>query len=159
VRRVRRIIAIGVCLIVVALVTDRLALFVWRSRVLSFFHALQAASAKHVNWIEPVRENPLLSWSTRGNLWPVPLLEVSLRGPVPDTVTVDGNGGLNLFYTPPLLAWSRHVPWAYARRPNSGSDEFPYNDVYMIKIRTIEGNPPGRVLALPNVILDHGLPY
>ena len=88
-----------------------------------------------------------------------PLLEARFGGPAPDHITVDGNGGLSLFYVPPLLAWSRHIPLAYPKTAIQGSDLYPYNDVYIIQIWTLESRPGGKVLRAPSVTLDHGLPF
>jgi hypothetical protein len=100
-----------------------------------------------------------MSWSGERNAWAVPLLEVSYGGPEPTAITVDGNGGLSLTYLPPLLAWTRHVPWAYNQHPIQGSDTYPYNDVYILQISTLEGRPGGKELAAPVVNLEHGLSF
>jgi hypothetical protein len=140
-----------------ALLTDRVALAVWRFRVSHFVHQLQNQLA-HPAPVASPRE-PALRWSrTRGN-WQVPLVELDLRGPTPDTVTVDGNGGLNLTYLPPVLAWSR---WRMLHRADAaagGPGVYPLNDVYLLRISALEDKPGGHDLAVPEVTLTHGLPF
>ena len=142
-----------------AVATDRIALIVWRYRVNHYFAQLEhsadllsSAKARHA-------EGSLISWSGERNSWQVPLLEITACGPQPDEITVDGNGGLNLVYLPPLLAWSRHVPWAFNQHPIQGSDIYPENDLYTIQIFTLEGRPGGKELPSPTVGIEHGLPF
>lgn len=53
------------------------------------------------------------------------VLEVWLSGPQPTIATVDGNGGLDLTFAPPLWAWSRYLPYiSPGRQVTRGSDFF-----------------------------------
>jgi hypothetical protein len=46
------------------------------------------------------------------------------------------------------------------RRPvQQGADLYSYNDVYILKIWTVEDHPGGNLLQRPQVKLDHGLPF
>jgi hypothetical protein len=145
--------------IALAFAVDRVALIVWRFRVERYAQQLRASAQTLKRGKTGPFISPSMSWSGERNAWAVPLLEVSYGGPEPTAITVDGNGGLSLTYLPPLLAWTRHVPWAYNQHPIQGSDTYPYNDVYILQISTLEGRPSGKVLASPEVVLDHGFPF
>jgi hypothetical protein len=145
--------------IALAFTLDRVALLVWRFRVERYANQLRQSAAQLRAGKRGPHLAPRMSWSGSRNAWAVPLLEVSYGGPKPTIITVDGNGGLNFTYLPPLLAWSRHVPWAYNRHPIQGSDVYPYNDVYILQISTLEGQPGGKDLPSPTVNLEHGLPF
>jgi hypothetical protein len=147
-----------VVVIALALGLDRVSLAIWRWRVESFAERLTAA-AKTLKQHRSADTSNLLSWSGDRSIWAVPYLELALTGPQPAVVTVDGNGGLDFTYVPPLLAWSRHVPWAFTRPALEGADVYAYNDVYILKIATLDDRPNGHVLPSPSVTLDHGFPF
>jgi hypothetical protein len=157
--RLAKVLVVLLGLATLAVATDRLALLVWRARVVAYSRALETAVAKSTLGAPAVSEQPLLCFSHGRGEWQVPLLEVVLRGPTPEMVTVDGNGGLNLLYVPPLLAWSRHVPWVYQRRVIQPGDTYPYNDIYLLKVWTVEDRHGGGDLPQPKVQLDHGFPF
>jgi hypothetical protein len=158
-RRFRIVITVLAAVMVVALIVDRLALLVWRFRIERYAQQLRESAGQLRTGKSGPHIASLMSWSGDQDSWAVPLLEVQYGGPEPSIITVDGNGGLNLMYLPPTLAWTRHVPWAYNRHPMQGSDTYPYNDVYHLQIFTLEGRPGGKVLASPTVALEHGLPF
>jgi len=158
-KTVVRVLSVLVGVAVAAIVVDRLALWIWRYRVNGYFITLKRSAELLKPSRNPNQPTGILSWSGDRDDWQVPLLEVAMEGPRPSHITVDGNGGLNLFYVPPLCAWSRHVPWAYNRNPIQGSDVYPYNDVYIIQIWTLESRPGGKELPYPSVALEHGLPF
>jgi hypothetical protein len=159
VRRIPKMLAVLLVLAGAAVATDRIALLVWRARVISYSHALETAAVESIKGGPNSSRPPLMIHSGGRGKWQVPLLEVAIRGPAPEAVTVDGNGGINLLYVPPLLAWSRHVPWAYRRPVVQAGDLYPYNDVYLIKLSTLEDKPGGQDLQVPKVQLEHGFPY
>ena len=158
-KKLGRVLFVLVGVAVAAIVVDRLALWIWRYRVNAYFVSLKKSAELLKQPRSRNQPTVILSWSGGRNHWQVPLLEVAMEGPRPSHITVDGNGGLNLFYVPPLLAWSRHVPWAYNRNPIQGSDIYPYNDVYIIQVWTLESRPGGKELPYPTVTLEHGLPF
>jgi hypothetical protein len=139
-----------------AIAVDRVALVTWRARVERYAHELERAAES-----PPARASlaNLLVTTRDGGPWRVPLLEIRVKGPKPSRVTVDGNGGLNLLYEPPSLAWSRHIGLAQRRPVVQGSDSYSYNDVYVLKIWTVQARPGGLVLDRPTVTLEHGLPF
>jgi hypothetical protein len=149
----------AIILVVIAFAVDRVALLVWRLRVSAVGDALQAAAEELGKPAKDLERRPLIIWSGTRDKWQVPLLDVAIRGPVPEAVSVDGNGGLTLLYLPPLLAWTRHVPWAYRRPVIQSPDIYPYNDIYLIRISTLESKPQGKELRLPRVQLEHGYPF
>jgi hypothetical protein len=157
--RFGKVITAIVAVIALALIIDRVALIVWRFRVERYAQQLRESAAQLKGGKRGAHIAPLMSWSGDQDRWAVPLLEVSYQGPEPAVITVDGNGGLNLTYLPPSLAWTRRVPWAYNRHPIQGSDMYPYNDVYILQIFTLEGRPGGKPLSSPAVTLEHGLPF
>ena len=156
----KRLARVAIALLLIgafAFLTDRVALAVWRFRVSRYAHGLQN-QLTHFAPVATARA-PTLRWSqTRGN-WQVPLVELDLRGPTPDTVTVDGNGGLNLTYLPPVLAWSRWRMLHRADEAAGGPGVYPLNDVYILRISTLEDKPGGHDLPAPEVTLTHGLPF
>jgi hypothetical protein len=141
------------------LATDRISLLLWRARINAYYRELRASADQIAH--AGKREVPAgrISWAGTRDIWQVPLLEVSFGGPAPESVVVDGNGGLSFVYAPPICAWSRHAPWAFNRSAQQGSDIYAYNDVYILKIETLEGRPGGRELPAPSVTLDHGFPF
>jgi len=155
---VLRVVATIVTLSVVAVAVDRVTLWIWRYRINAYYQSLRASAGRLANRHGLFDPDSLVNASHDKEPWPVPLLEVAFQGPDPQRVIVDGDGGLNFFYTPPLLAWSRHVPWAYRHPVIQGSDIYPYNDVYMVRIATQE-SPHKKVFLVPQVSLDHGLPF
>ena len=157
-RILRRVGVFVFLLFLAAFVVDRLSLVVWRFRIERYAEKLRRAAANPD--VSKQGNRPVLSASHDTGPWRVPYLEVMVAGPKPSWVTVDGNGGLNFFYLPPLTAWSRHLPFLGHPRPViQGSDVFAYNDVYTIKIWTLESRPAGKPLARPSVVLEHGLPF
>ena len=158
-RRARIVLFSLLALGLLALAVDRAALFVWRRQIIHYHARLARSSERLSKAHSRYVESSLISWSGDRDIWQVPLLEVAFGGPSPTSVTVDGNGGLNFLYAPPLLAWSRHVPWAFRRPIIQGSDTYAYNDVYIIRINTLESRPSGKVLPMPTVELQHGLPF
>jgi hypothetical protein len=152
----RRAILIGMAIFIIgAFATDRVALAVWRWRIERYGETLRrefsAVSAKRSS---TVGFNP-----SRGEC-PVSFVQIRLLGPRPRFVIVDGNGGLDMEYAPPWLAWSRYLPYLNPRRQVvQGSDEYPFNDVYILKIATKEDKRNGRDLPVPRVTLEHGLPF
>lgn len=148
-----------VATVIAAYVVDGATLFIWRFRVERYTDELRESAAHLRSGKAGPHAAARMAWSGDQNSWAVPLLEVENGGPRPSVITVDGNGGLNFMYLPPLLAWTRHVPWAYNRHPIQGSDTYPYNDVYTLRISTLEGRPRGKVLPSPTVELEHGLPF
>ncbi len=158
IRSFKKIVLAVAAVIVLAIAVDRVTLAIWRFRVRSFAQRL-SAGAKTLNHRRSTDSSSLISWSGDRSVWAVPYLELALSGPKPTIVTVDGNGGLDFTYVPPLLAWSRHVPWAFNRPVIQGADVFAYNDVYILKIATLDDRPNGDVLVAPEITLDHGLPF
>ena len=153
----KSVVAVAI-IITLAIAVDRVALVVWRFRVQSFAQRLSAA-AKTLKHRRSTDSSNLISWSGDRSVWAVPYLELALTGPKPTVITVDGNGGLDFTYAPPVLAWSRHVPWAFNRPVMQGADVYAYNDVYILKIATLDDHPNGHVLAAPEITLDHGFPF
>jgi hypothetical protein len=159
---VKKVFVAAVVVIVVlaaACVLDRVTLLIWRYRIEAYHGKLQRSATQLARAHTRFVPGAVISWSGTRDVWQVPLLEVAFGGPAPTTITVDGNGGLNFLYAPPLLAWSRHVPWAFTRPAMQGSDTFAYNDVYILRIETLQGQPGGKELASPTVELEHGLPF
>ena len=142
---------------VLAVAVDRTALAIWRWRVRRYYEALSSAVAALPSG--PPSAAGLVQWSGGRHGWHVPLLSVSLTGPVPSSVLVDGSGGLSLTFAPPVAAWSRHVPYLTRRTVSLGSEVFPYNDVYFVRVSAVEGHPGGLDLSKPIVSIEHGLPF
>jgi len=163
-RRLRLIGLAVVVFIVVAVAADRLALFVWRARIQHYYERLsrsveRAGKVDPLHYYDPSSQPMVIASGSKGN-WQVPLLTVSFAGPKPDGLMVDGNGGLVFVYKPPIMAWSRHLP--FLGRPSraiQGSDLYAFNDIYFLSIHTLEGRPGGETLAKPSVRLEHGLPF
>jgi len=159
-----RPVLIGLAVITVATAVDRAALMVWRFRISHFSGRLERAAradiADPTYYYHPDRAL-LVSTGVRKGC-SVPLLTVLLKGPKPDQVIVDGDGGLVLVYTPPMLAWSRHTPFlGRPRIPRQGSDIYAFNDIYFLHIMTVAFDPKGngKALKTPIVNLEHGLPF
>jgi MFS family permease len=152
----RRAILIGMAIFIIgAFATDRVALAVWRWRLEHYCEKLCREFALGPSKSEIIGFGP----GRPGDGGRVPLVEIRLLGPRPWDITVDGNGGLNLLYTPPWLAWSRYLPYLNPRRMVArGSDMFPFNDVFILRIQTVEERRDGRDLPVPKVTLEHGLP-
>jgi hypothetical protein len=159
-RRLRRVLLVVFVITAAAVATDRIALWVWRAPVWLYGDALERAAAELASGVVHHSSRPLIVCSDGDGPSQTPLLQVALRGPRPDEVTVSGNhAGITLLYIPPMLAWSRHVPWAYRREIIQSSDLYPYNDVYVIRVYIGEIRPKGRAREVPRVEFDHGLPF
>jgi len=156
-RRTRLAVSALILVALAAVVVDRMALASWRWRVQRYSDKLKAV-ASATQKVPPSLDTLLTSTRDAGP-WRVPLVEVRLEGPSPSRITVDGNGGLNLWYEPPVLAWSRHVGLGRQRPMVQGADLYSYNDVYILKVWTVGSRPDGKVLEHPSVTLDHGLPF
>ena len=160
--RMRRIfLAIG-CILFALVVIDRAALAVWRIRIdrlaQRFANSAETKAGDPTSYYHPKR--PLVVSTGVRVACAVPLLTVMLDGPKPDQLVVDGKGGLSLVYTPPALAWSRHLPFVgHPRVPIQGSDIYAFNDIYFLSIWTVEPGDAGKALRTPIVKLEHGLPF
>jgi hypothetical protein len=155
-KRVLIAVVLVVILALSAVALDRIALMVWRARIQQYSEKLRAAAPTSTSGTLSL--DRLLTSTADADRWLVPLLDVRLEGPKPTRITVDGNGGLNLWYEPPTLAWSRHVGLGQQRPMMQAADLYSYNDVYILKIWTVEARPGGKALGHPSVELDHGLP-
>jgi hypothetical protein len=51
------------------------------------------------------------------------------------------------------------VPYLTRRKVSLGSEFFPYNDVYFVRVSAVEGHPGGLDLPKPIVSIEHGLPF
>jgi hypothetical protein len=155
----RPLILLGLLVAAVACVVavDRVSLALWRFRVNRFADRVRAAVSAF-DQTDPNRFNSIVAFSADPGPWRVPGMQLRMVGPSPAYVTVDGNGGLNLTFLPPALAWSRNS--LLHRGPRlSGAQFFPLNDVYVLRITSILGRSPGVVLPKPEVSLHHGLPF
>jgi hypothetical protein len=152
----RRAVVIGVVVFIgLAVAADRVSLAVWRWRLGHYCEKLRREFALGPSKSQIIGFGP----GRPGDGGRVPLVEILLLGPRPRDIIVDGNGGLNLMYAPPWLAWSRYFPYLNPRRMvGDGSGIFPFNDVYILRIQTVEDRRNGRDLPVPCVTLQHGLP-
>jgi len=154
----RLLILLGLLVAAVAcmVAVDRVALALWRFRVNRFADRVRAAVSAF-DQTDPNRFNSIVAFSADPGPWRVSGLQLRMVGPSPAYVTVDGNGGLNLTFLPPALAWSRNR--LLHRSPQVSGTFYPLNDVYVLRITSIVGRPPGLVLPKPEVSLHHGLPF
>lgn len=118
--------------LIAALAVDRITLYLWQFEVIRLFHLLQASAAsgqakppKTPYGYLSIGLEPLLvmpksdQWGTR-----YVTLQTDVPLAKPNTITIDGGGGLHLRFLPPPLAWTtRIVPWS-----NPGEHADPVDD-------------------------------
>jgi hypothetical protein len=114
----RKAVTAIVAIVLAALVVDRVALYVWQVQVIRFYRSLhRTLAAGHAKppdmrfgYVASGLE-PLLVMPKSSDRFPVRYLTLRTDDLLvkPNTITVDGAGGLHLRFLPPPLAWTTAI--------------------------------------------------
>jgi hypothetical protein len=148
--------------VVLAVILDRVVLYLWSTQVIRFYDAVRSCGPvmPHGPTEDRIGEarvcEPVWGLGPENEMWPVRLMEVKTDWWLvqPGGVTVDGIGGLHLVFYPPASAWSTRV---WPQRVNSAYfDEKRYlPKMYYVYEITVEPEKDGTF----RVELYHGLQH